>query len=1118
MTVLTAAHCLDPSNTEYLVGSAQDNPGAFSLPPVLSSPSEEVSASAAVPDPGFDFAELDKGIVPAFDDVGIIQLSAALTGASWLPLVQPDQVGPFVTASETPDGFSGLAAGYGLTLPQGNSAGNLYQTEISEAYIDTWTPGGDPADDTGALIDYQNPQASEDGTCEGDSGGPLLVPIGGGALPVTANPSPSNGLWAVIGDTHAGPSNECNDGEYTNVAYDGAGSATNDVAAWLQQFETPFDYTPPSVSGAPIVGNQLTCEPGTWAEPTASFAYTWETAGSATPISGADGPTYTPKSTDAGSQLECSVTATVTSFGSTNSATSGPVAVTTVGINTSQLPGSVTVGGSVADQATMLGGDNPTGTVTFDLYNNPNGTGTPLFTDTETLSGGTATSASYTTTAAGTDYWVVTYNGDANNSSVSSYAAEPVTISPASPSINTSQQPASVTLGGSIADQATVSGGYDPTGTVTFNLYYYTSLGVRKLLFSDPNEPLVNGVATSAGLTTTLKDVGTDYWVATYNGDANNSSVSSGDTAEPVVVSSLPSPSINTSQLPASVTVGGSVADRAIVSGGDSPTGTVTFNLYNNATASGTPLFTDTETLSGGTATSASYTTTAPGTDYWVATYNGDTNNNTVTSGSALEPVIVSPASPSINTSQQPAAATVGGSVADQATVSGGDNPTGTVTFNLYNNATASGTPLFSNTEKLSNGTATSASYTTTAPGTDYWVATYNGDTNNNTLTSGSALEPVIVSPASPSISTSQQPAATTVGSSIADQATVSGGYSPTGTVTFNLYNNATASGTPLFADTESLVSGSATSKGYTVTAAGTDYWVATYNGDTNNNAVTSGSALEPVTITRVAPLISTSQQPAATTVGGSVADQATISGGYNPTGTVTFDLYNNANGTGTPLFTDTEPLSGGVATSKGYKTTATGTDYWVATYNGDANNRSVSSSTSGEPVTITTASKLADLSITISGPSSAADGSSFSEQVTVKNAGPANASNVLTTVLVPNGTTVTSTGGGTLVFGAVYWTASQINTGAKVTYTVTFEVSAHASGNVLIPAATASLANPDPNYTNNATATTVTLGGKTTATTVRAHHLRNPLAVGKRLPALLTQLTHRHRAKHHNS
>jgi hypothetical protein len=43
-------------------------------------------------------------------------------------------------------------------------------------------------------------------------------------------------------------------------------------------------------------------------------------------------------------------------------------------------------------------------------------------------------------------------------------------------------------------------------------------------------------------------------------------------------------------------------------------------------------------------------------------------------------------------------------------------------------------------------------------------------------------------------------------------------------------------------------------------------------------------------------------------------------------------------------------------------------------------------------------------------------------------------------------------------------------------------------------------------------------LGGKITATTARAHQSRNPLAVGKRLPALLTQLTHRHRPKRHRS
>ncbi len=372
---------------------------------------------------------------------------------------------------------------------------------------------------------------------------------------------------------------------------------------------------------------------------------------------------------------------------------------------------------------------------------------------------------------------------------------------------------------------------------------------------------------------------------------------------------------------------------------------------------------------------------------------------------------------------------------------------------------------------------------------------------------------------ATPSISTTQDPASATVGSQIRDVAKVSGGADTAGgKVTFNLYNNPNATGTPLFTDTESVDAfGLATSNGYTTTAAGTDYWVATYNADANNESASSSTSGEPVTITPATPSISTAQQPASATAGSSVADQATVSAGYSPTGTVTFNLYNNPNGTGTPLFTDTETLSGGSATSKGYTTAAAGTDYWVATYNGDANNNPVSSSTSGEPVTITTASKLADLSVAISGPSSAADGSAFSEQVTVSNAGPASAANVVTALIVPDGATVTSTGGGTLAFGVVYWTAGQIASHAKVIYTVTFKVAAHASGKVLIPAATASLSNPDPDYANNAAATTVTLGGRT-AHSESVQGARNPLAVGKRLPALLRQLIHRHALHHRRS
>src|SRR5436190_2169133 len=42
---------------------------------------------------------------------------------------------------------------------------------------------------------------------------------------------------------------------------------------------------------------------------------------------------------------------------------------------------------------------------------------------------------------------------------------------------------------------------------------------------------------------------------------------------------------------------------------------------------SGTVVYTDTKPLVGGSASSGSYPTTAPGTYHWTATYNGDSNN-----------------------------------------------------------------------------------------------------------------------------------------------------------------------------------------------------------------------------------------------------------------------------------------------------------------------------------------------------------------------------------------------------------------------------------------------------------------------------------------------------------
>ncbi len=126
------------------------------------------------------------------------------------------------------------------------------------------------------------------------------------------------------------------------------------------------------------------------------------------------------------------------------------------------------------------------------------------------------------------------------------------------------------------------------------------------------------------------------------------------------------------------------------------------------------------------------------GTYHWVATYGGDTNNTTVSSGCAAEPVTITQATPTIATTPSPGGP-VGTSISDTATVTGGFNPTGTVTFELFppGDTTCSGTPVFTSlSNPLSGGSATSGSITTVAVGTYHWVATYNGDANNTTVSS----------------------------------------------------------------------------------------------------------------------------------------------------------------------------------------------------------------------------------------------------------------------------------------------------------------------------------------------------------------------------------------------
>src|SRR5439155_26487877 len=56
-------------------------------------------------------------------------------------------------------------------------------------------------------------------------------------------------------------------------------------------------------------------------------------------------------------------------------------------------------------------------------------------------------------------YWVATYSGDSNNKGIASGCeAEPITVGPASPAIETTQKPATGIVGDTFKDSAKLSG------------------------------------------------------------------------------------------------------------------------------------------------------------------------------------------------------------------------------------------------------------------------------------------------------------------------------------------------------------------------------------------------------------------------------------------------------------------------------------------------------------------------------------------------------------------------------------------------------------------------------------------------------------------------------------
>ena len=363
-----------------------------------------------------------------------------------------------------------------------------------------------------------------------------------------------------------------------------------------------------------------------------------------------------------------------------------------------------------------------------------------------------------------------------------------------------------------VTDTATVTGTSPtktPTGSVTFYLCGPIATGTCTTGGTLVGSATLSGsggtaTATSSGVDTSGFAAGRYCFRATWPGDTNYpgalSHSGTGD-SECFYVARL-NPTLTT-QASAPITVGsGSLSDTATLSGATATaTGTITFSLYDNATCTGTAIFTSTSTLVSGVTvyTSGSYTPTTAGTYYWIANYSGDANNTATANGCGLpnESVVVSPRNPTLTT-QASAAITVGsGSLSDTATLSGATaTATGTITFSLYDNATCTGTAIFTSTSTLVSGVTvyTSGSYTPTAVGTYYWIANYSGDANNTATANlcGAANESVIVTDTSSTV-TKQNWLPN-------DSATLTtgGGTSLNGTLSFTLFESNNCTGTVL--------------------------------------------------------------------------------------------------------------------------------------------------------------------------------------------------------------------------------------------------------------------------------------------------------------------------------
>jgi len=367
-----------------------------------------------------------------------------------------------------------------------------------------------------------------------------------------------------------------------------------------------------------------------------------------------------------------------------------------------------------------------------------------------------------------------------------------------------------------------------------------------------------------------------------------------------------------------------------------------------------------------------------------VMTHDGDQNKTGGDAGEYCQTVTL-PASPAISTSAT--GATVGasgaaGTITDTATLTGATTSpaaTGTITFSVYTpsggNDCATLVKAFAplsivGPDSNGNYSAGPVSFTPSAAGNYFWIASYaSGDTNNSSTTSkcDDAGETSLVNPVTPKITTAAT-ASVTIGQPISDTAALAGttvdpnGNPAGGTITFTAYfNDNTCNAAALvFTSSPVAVTGDGTydSATFTPSALGTYYWIAVYSGNLPNTkgaSTSCGDSGEASIVTRLPSTNATNQfyYP---------NDTATVTGTGTFNGTVSFELHKAPNCSDAFVYRElNDSLNGNTSGSTSstnntsYRADASnsGPFFWKVTYSGDSTHFDVTACVESSSVSI---------------------------------------------------------------------------------------------------------------------------------------------------------------------